>query len=184
MNLLHLATNYLLVSVYDTNYFSIQQFSKISGIDLNTAKTVIMIIGCCVFQPAVGCWAHPKAGWTIFSSRFQPFLLISKLFQWFNCWNQQKKFEKEQKKCFSLLLKAGRHAKAGRLPEGVPRICLFSVDFLLFFNIFRFTVLFCKLVYALVLCGVLILDGIIWTIQVFKCLYIDSAWGDAKSTPC
>ena len=25
---------------------------------------------------------------------------------------------------FCLLLKAGQHAKAGRLPEGVPQICL------------------------------------------------------------
>ena len=34
-----------------------------------------------------------------------------------------------KKKGFCLLLKAGRHAKAGRLHEGVTRICLFLVEF-------------------------------------------------------
>ena len=33
---------------------------------------------------------------------------------------------------FCLLLKASQHAKAGGLPEGVPQICLFLVDFLPF----------------------------------------------------
>ena len=39
--------------------------------------------------------------------------------------------ENEQKIRFCLLLKAGRHAKAGRLLEGVLRKNLFLVDFLL-----------------------------------------------------
>ena len=34
-----------------------------------------------------------------------------------------------KKTCFCLLFTAGRHAKAGRLPEGLPRNRLFSVDF-------------------------------------------------------
>ena len=42
-----------------------------------------------------------------------------------------------KKMCFCLLLKAGQHAKAGRFPEGVPQNCLFSVDFLLFYNVFQ-----------------------------------------------
>ena len=41
-----------------------------------------------------------------------------------------------KKTWFSLLLKADWHAKAGWLPEGVPRNCLFSVDYLLFLTFF------------------------------------------------
>ena len=41
---------------------------------------------------------------------------------------RQKFTEKCLKKlCFKLLLKAGRHANAGQLPEELPQICLFSV---------------------------------------------------------
>ena len=36
---------------------------------------------CCVFQPAFGCCAHPKAGRTPFFCRFQPFLFILNPFQ-------------------------------------------------------------------------------------------------------
>ena len=39
------------------------------------------------------------------------------------------KWTKKRWTCLCLLLKPGRHAKAGRLPEGVPWNCLFSVDF-------------------------------------------------------
>ena len=28
---------------------------------------------CCVFRPAFGCWAHPKAGRNLFSAVFQPY---------------------------------------------------------------------------------------------------------------
>ena len=42
-----------------------------------------MSLICCVFRP---CCEHPKAGRNI----FQPFLFISKLFQWFHGRNQQK----------------------------------------------------------------------------------------------
>ena len=41
---------------------------------------------CCVFQPAFGCWAYPKAGWNIFFMpfstffvNFKPFSVISRL---------------------------------------------------------------------------------------------------------
>ena len=36
---------------------------------------------CCVFRPAFGSCAHPKAGRNLLSAVFQPFLFISKLFQ-------------------------------------------------------------------------------------------------------
>ena len=59
---------------------------------------------CCVFQPAFMCLQHLKAGRNIFSDVDQPLLFISKLFQWFHGWNQQKsltkKVEKQLKKCF------------------------------------------------------------------------------------
>ena len=75
----------------------------------------------------------------LFFSRFQPFLFISKLFQWFHGWNQQKHLKINKKKCFFIfcvLLKAVQHAKGGRLPEGIPQNCLFSVNFLLFSTFF------------------------------------------------
>ena len=52
---------------------------------------------CCVFWPAFGCCAHPKAGPNTFFSLFQPFLFIFHLFQWFHAWNQQKTSEKKKK---------------------------------------------------------------------------------------
>ena len=48
-----------------------------------------------------GCWAHPKAGWNTFFSRFQPFFFISNLFQWFQVWNEQKTSENEQNNLFT-----------------------------------------------------------------------------------
>ena len=84
---------------------------------------------CCVFWPAFGCWAHPKAGWNIYLAVFQPFLFFLKLFQWFHNWNQQKTSENEQKTWCCLLLNAGRHAKAGRLLEGYPEIVFFWLIF-------------------------------------------------------
>ena len=87
---------------------------------------------CCVFWPAFGGYAHLKAGQYTF---FHPFLFISNLFEWFHTWNQQKRSENEQKTCFfifCLLLKAGRHAKAGWLPEGVHQNHLFWLIFYFF----------------------------------------------------
>ena len=52
---------------------------------------------CCVFWPAFGCCTYLKAGWNNFFSRFQPFLLIVNLFQWFQVWNQRFFFDFRQK---------------------------------------------------------------------------------------
>ena len=64
-----------------------------------------------------------------FFVHFKPFSVISRLKSTKNIW-------KRTKKGFCLLLKAGRHAKAGCLPEGVHQNCLFWIDFLLFLNVF------------------------------------------------
>ena len=48
----------------------------------NTLHTLDCIHNCCVFWPAFGCCAHPKAGSTNFFSRFQPFSFFFNLFQW------------------------------------------------------------------------------------------------------
>ena len=42
---------------------------------------------------------------TLIFSRFQPFLFILNLFQWFHAWNQQKMSENEQKQIYSLIIK-------------------------------------------------------------------------------
>ena len=59
-----------------------------------------------------------------FFVHFKPFSVISGLKWLKSIWKWT------IKNVFCLLLKADRHAKAGQLPEGVPRNCLFSVDFL------------------------------------------------------
>ena len=106
--------------------------------------------GCCVFWPAFECCVHPKAGQNTFFSPFQPlfvhfspFSVISHLKSTNNVWKWTKNMFFF---IFCLLLKAGRHAKAGGLPEGVPGNHLFSVDFLLFSTIFTmsFNEMFCK----------------------------------------
>ena len=71
----------------------------------------------------------------LFFSRFQAFLFILNLFLWFQGWNPQKTSENEQKSDICLLLKAGQHTKAGKLPEGVPWIHLFWLIFY-FFQLF------------------------------------------------
>ena len=64
----------------------------------------------------------PESWSKYFFQPFSAFFLILNLFQWFHSWNQQKPSQNEQnKKYFCLLLKAGPHVKAGRLPKGVPR---------------------------------------------------------------
>ena len=58
---------------------------------------------CCVFQPAFGCCAYPKAGWNTSFWPFGPFLFISNVLQWFFGWNQEKLFRNVWKKqCFKL----------------------------------------------------------------------------------
>ena len=72
---------------------------------------------CCVFQPAFGCCAYPKAGWNTSFWPFGPFLFISNVLQWFFGWNQEKLFRNVWKKqCFKLLFKGGWHESTGRLP--------------------------------------------------------------------
>ena len=96
---------------------------------------------CCVFRPAFRCCTHLKAGRNLF---FQPFSsFFCSIFTFFSDFTPEinKNGPKMNKKSnvfskYHLLRKAGRHAKAGRLPEGVPRICLFSVDFLPFQTFF------------------------------------------------
>ena len=73
-----LRTNHNLFKSYTMGYISGRILFKDNDLD------------CCVFQPAFGCHVHSKAGQTTFFSRFQPFLLISNLFQWFHVWNQEK----------------------------------------------------------------------------------------------
>ena len=87
----------------------------------------------CVFQTAFGCCAHPKAGQNIFFQLFfNLFCSFQSFYSDFTAEITEKRLKMNKKMWFCLLLKAGRHAKAGRLPEGVPQNCLFSVDFLLF----------------------------------------------------
>ena len=76
--------------------------------------------GCCVFGPAFGFCAHPKADQTTFLDVFKPFWFILNLFSDFT-----PEFHKKRLKMnldfflnFCLLFKAGRHAKAGQLHEG------------------------------------------------------------------
>ena len=68
----------------------------------------------------------------LFSVIYKLFCSFITFFSNFTPEINKKGLKMNKKTCFCLLLKAGRHAKAGRLPEGVPPICLFSVDFLLF----------------------------------------------------
>ena len=102
-------------------------------------------ISCCVIRPAFRCCAHLKAGRNLFFQPFSSFFVQFLPFSVISRMKSTKTVRKWTKKSsvfskYSLLRKAGRHAKAGRLPEGVPRICLFSVDFLpfqTFFSDFR-----------------------------------------------
>ena len=61
--------------------------------------TIFNCIICCVFRPAFGCCAHPKAGRTAFFSCFQPFFFILNLYWWFHTWNQYINVWKWTKKC-------------------------------------------------------------------------------------
>ena len=74
---------------------------------------------CCVFWPAFGCCTHPKAGWTTFFSRFQPFLIILNLFQLFHVWDQQKTCENEQKKWYLSTAQSWSTCKSWSTPWGV-----------------------------------------------------------------
>ena len=60
----------------------------------------------------------PKSRYSTFFVHFKSFLVISRL-------KSLKRLKMNKKKWFCLLLKFGRHAKAGRLPDGVriPTVC-------------------------------------------------------------
>ena len=81
------------------------------------------LCACCVFQPAFGCCAQPKAGRTTFFSRFQPFLFMSNLFQWFHGWNQ----------VFQQAFGCAQHLKAGRKTQQTPLVS--GTPFWTFFDI-------------------------------------------------
>ena len=69
-----------------------------------------------------------------FFEPFSTFFLNFKHFQWFFAWNEEKCWKLLKKLCFKLLFKAGCHANAGRLPEGVQTIdgckwCIFHLKY-------------------------------------------------------
>ena len=55
---------------------------------------------CCVFWPAFGCCAHPRAGWNTFVQPFSTFFVHSHLFQLFHGCNHWKTSENEPKNIF------------------------------------------------------------------------------------
>ena len=58
------------------------------------------VLSCCVFQPALGCCRHPKAGPNTFFSCFQSFLFISGVKSLKKVWNEQKSLKTAEKKVF------------------------------------------------------------------------------------
>ena len=74
---------------------------------------------------------HPPKSWSkpFFQQFFNLFCYFQSFFSDFTAEITKKRLKMNKKMWFCLLIKAGWHAKAGRLPEGVPQICLFSVDF-------------------------------------------------------
>ena len=76
---------------------------------------------------------RPPESWSkYFFQLFSTFFVHLKLFSVILCLKSPINMWKWMFFCFFyLLLKAGRHAKAGRLLEEVLRNCLFSIDFLL-----------------------------------------------------
>ena len=80
------------------------------------------------FDQLSGACSTWKLVETLFSAVFnlfwtlKPFSVISRL-------KSTKNVRKWTKKCFCLLLKAGWHAKAGGLLEGLPQNCLFRLIF-------------------------------------------------------
>ena len=78
------------------------------------------------FDQLLGAVGTQKLVEILFFRRFQPFFFFLNIIQWISVWNQEKNLKKL---CFKLLFKAGWHANAGRLPEGVTQICLFQFIF-------------------------------------------------------
>ena len=61
-------------------------------------QNIIQINMCCVFWPAFGCCAHPKAGWITFFLLFSTFFVHRKPFSVISCMKSTKMSENEQKK--------------------------------------------------------------------------------------
>ena len=92
----------------------------------------LQLDNCCVFRPAFGCCAHLKAGCNTFFQPFSPFFVYFKPFPVISWLKSTKNDEKEQKTCFfifCLILKTGRHEKAGRLFSFFVSFRLISVFF-------------------------------------------------------
>ena len=88
------------------------------------------VFSCCIFRPAYGCCVYQKAGWnTFFSVIFNLYSSFQTFFNEFLSEIKKKLLKTFEKLCFKLLFKADWHANAAWLPEGVPRICLFSLTF-------------------------------------------------------
>ena len=120
-------------------------FTQFSRLQL---RTVGMLNVCeCLLCISTSFWVlrAPKS-WLnyFFSAILNLFCTFQTFFSDFTAEINEKRLKKNKKMCFCLLLKAGPHAKAGRLLEGVPRNCLFSVDFLLFQHFATVFGLFCS----------------------------------------
>ena len=74
---------------------------------------------------------HAPKSWSkhFFQPFFNLFCSFQSFFSDFTAEINKKHLKMNKKIWFCLLLKAGRHAKDGRLPEGVPQNFLISVDF-------------------------------------------------------
>ena len=79
-----------------TNPYFMQTYLS-NGIFSFFSLAYLVDLGCCVFQPAFGCFAHPKAGQTTFFQpfttfvHFKPFSVISRLKSTKNVWKRTKK---------------------------------------------------------------------------------------------
>ena len=71
------------------------------------------------FDKLLGAVRTQKLVKLFFSAVFKLFCSFETFFSDFRREINKKRLKRTKKKCFCLLLKAGRHAKAGLLPEGV-----------------------------------------------------------------
>ena len=88
------------------------------------------------FDQLLGAARTQKLVETFFQPFFNLFCSFQSFFSDFMAEINKKRLKMNKKTWFCLLLKAGRHGKAGQLPEGVPRNSLFLVDFFLFSTFF------------------------------------------------
>ena len=100
---------------------SLNVTSNSSNIKIKVTYSCQLYTVCCVFLPAFRCLQHLRAGRNTYFSRFQAFLFITNLFQWFHAWNQWY-FKAIHKICLrSLLLRSGACQRTGTRPPS----CLF-----------------------------------------------------------